>query len=193
MPSPLVMNFLDSTLRDWKVRLLPMADRKPFQLKVTYNSRRRGAVKGNVRQKCKNFTMNHYHGVCWGQASRPYCAQHGTTLLPHAWGSMWHSAMYPLNTFWVPPQTPPRHPLKNLPGSQGFFDASQAHLRHGRHAHASHDRQQGDEHGNGGLVSQEHCRQGHCAAVNPSKACVYECVGQGGKCLNVRPLTRCMQ
>mmetsp|Transcript_10794 Transcript_10794/g.26590 ORF Transcript_10794/g.26590 Transcript_10794/m.26590 type:complete len:213 (-) Transcript_10794:379-1017(-) len=29
----LSMSFLDSTLRDWKVRLDPMADRKPFQLK----------------------------------------------------------------------------------------------------------------------------------------------------------------
>ena len=32
--APLVMNFLLSTLRDWKVTLEPMADRNPVQLKV---------------------------------------------------------------------------------------------------------------------------------------------------------------
>lgn len=32
---PPIMNFFDSTFRDWKLRLLPMAAAKPPQLNVT--------------------------------------------------------------------------------------------------------------------------------------------------------------
>ncbi len=58
----LPMNFLDSTLRDWKVTLEPIAARKPGQLNVTCDQKRSAyGYLGDVVER--HLTAGGFRGV----------------------------------------------------------------------------------------------------------------------------------
>ena len=64
----LPMNFLDSTLRDWKVTLEPMAARKPGQLKVTCSSK---SVRSSAAAKQSTLTMTYCRALA--MMCNPHC------------------------------------------------------------------------------------------------------------------------